>query len=102
MAKGLDTEEGTPYTAEDGTCKKRSNGKAKATIASLIDDSDDFKYNDKVLDDMIAVGFHAAKHSHRGGARLGLTGWEKLPENKYQPLIEAVATIGPVAVSVAA
>jgi len=37
-----------------------------------------------------------------GGAAFGMTGWETLPKNEYQPLLQALAEKGPVAVSVAA
>jgi len=37
-----------------------------------------------------------------GGRSFGMTGWEKLPENRYQPLLRALIDLGPVAVSVAA
>mmetsp|Transcript_97013 Transcript_97013/g.274100 ORF Transcript_97013/g.274100 Transcript_97013/m.274100 type:complete len:378 (-) Transcript_97013:116-1249(-) len=43
---------------------------------------------------------HAAPAS--AAAQLGLTGWETLPKNKYEPLVAALAEKGPVAVSVAA
>jgi len=36
------------------------------------------------------------------GAKFGLIGWRKLPENKAEPLMEALYTSGPVTVSVAA
>jgi len=36
------------------------------------------------------------------GAKIGLIGWRKLPENKAEPLMEALYTSGPVTVSVAA
>merc|ERR1719197_732280 len=37
-----------------------------------------------------------------GGRAFGMTGWETLPKNKYEPLARALAERGPVAVSVAA
>jgi len=37
-----------------------------------------------------------------GGRAIGMTGWEKLPENRYKPLLRALIDLGPVAVSVAA
>jgi cathepsin L len=37
-----------------------------------------------------------------GGSAFGMTGWQRLPENKYEDLLRAVAEQGPVAVSVAA
>jgi len=38
----------------------------------------------------------------QGGAAFGMTGWETLPKNEYEPLARALAEKGPVAVSVAA
>jgi len=37
-----------------------------------------------------------------GAASFGMTGWETLPKNQYEPLARAIAEHGPVAVSVAA
>jgi cathepsin L len=37
-----------------------------------------------------------------GAAAFGMTGWETLPKNEYEPLARALAEQGPVAVSVAA
>ncbi|CAK0896333.1 unnamed protein product [Prorocentrum cordatum] len=37
-----------------------------------------------------------------GGGAFGMTGWETLPKNQYEPLARALAEKGPVAVSVAA
>lgn len=44
----------------------------------------------------------AAGAKQAGAADFGLTGWERLPENKYEPLMRALAETGPVAVSVSA
>jgi len=85
--QGVDTEAGTPYTGVTGTCKKQG--------ASLLSHAE----SPSNLEDMIAVGFHPAKDSH---SPIGLFGWERLPENEYEPLIRAVAETGPVAVSVSA
>jgi cathepsin L len=97
MEKGLDTMEGTPYHAEgmpqDGSCKKEAQ--------SLISHNGDHYYGAK-LEEMIAEGLHEAKGANSAGARLGLRGWERLPENKYAPLMHAVAFTGPVGVSVGA
>lgn len=92
MEKGIDTEDGTPYTAQTGVCKKGTD----ASLAQKIG------VYDKSLNDMIAVGFHAPLHKTSPGLSLGLKGWERLPENEYEPLIRAVAETGPVAVSVGA
>jgi len=91
MAQGLDTDTGTPYQGTDGACKKQST--------SLVSMTDDHHGN---LEDMIAIGFHAAKKEKSPTADFRLIGWERLPENEYEPLIRAVAQKGPVAVSVGA
>jgi len=93
MEEGLATEDETPYDATDQKCKKEP-----ASFLSLDGHIDDKEQ----LEDMIAVGFHGAKSSSSAGLALGLRGWERLPENKYWPLMRAVAETGPVAVSVGA
>merc|ERR1719491_1777752 len=35
-----------------------------------------------------------------GGQAFGMRGWDKLPENRYEPLLRAVVERGPVGVSV--
>jgi len=92
MEQGLDTNAGTPYMAKDMTCKKRS--------AVLITDAG--VGSGSSLEDMIAVGFHGAKSHLSPSMSFGLKGWERLPENEYEPLMRAVAERGPVAVSVGA
>merc|ERR1719214_7348 len=69
-----------PYKARDGTC---TMGSPTADMkAALMDIS------------APAVG--------GGGAAIGMTGWSTLPKNQYEPLVRALAEVGPVAVSVAA
>lgn len=89
VSQGLATEQVTPYTGTDGTC-------AKTDPAMLLE-----RYQNS-FDDMISVGFHESQTSSLGLSTLGLKGWSRLPENEYEPLIRAVAEIGPAAVSVAA
>lgn len=95
MENGLDTSSGTPYTARDGTCKK-----SRSSTALVSTDFDATTLAQ--VEAMVAVGYHAAKSSLSAGVALGLKGWERLPENEYQPLVHAVAHQGPVAVSVGA
>merc|ERR1719439_407493 len=52
--------------------------------------------------DILLAGFHTGRSANSIGHSLGIRGWEKLPENEYEPLLRAVAQTGPVAVSVAA
>jgi len=67
-----------PYTASDGACTMGSPSLDMAQI--MMDDSS----------------------QSTGAAAFGMTGWETLPKNEYEPLARALAEKGPVAVSVAA
>lgn len=42
----------------------------------------------------------AGNVKNHGGASFGMTGWDTLPKNKYEPLMHALAEKGPTAVSV--
>lgn len=96
MDKGLATESQTPYKAKDERCLKTTS----ASFLSL--GNQDYERH---LAEMIAIGFHPANKrlSPNPVADFAtLQGWERLPENEYEPLMNAVATRGPVAVSVGA
>jgi cathepsin L len=93
MESGLETESNTPYLGADATCKKQGT--------SLIAHAQG-GHQKESLEEMTAIGFHGAKSELSAGLALGLRGWERLPENEYEPLIRAVAEHGPVAVSVSA
>jgi len=93
MDSGLDTDEGTPYAGTDMKCKK-------PTTALISTNGDDIG-NGAHLKQMVAVGFHGGATTSPGLA-LGLKGWERLPENEYEPLMRAIAEKGPAAVSVSA
>jgi cathepsin L len=95
MENGLADSTETPYVGSDTTCKKQ---KGDGSVLLAHDGSG----NEENLEDMIAVGFHPAKSTQSAAAGLQLLGWERLAENKYEPLISAVAERGPVAVSVGA
>merc|ERR1719460_1938419 len=98
MEKGLANTDETPYLGQDGLCKKGAN--AVENSDSLLSHDGDY---DVKLENMIAIGFHAAEPGrHSNGIGLGLQGWERLPENQHDPLMDAVAFKGPVAISVAA
>eukprot|EP00927_Polykrikos_kofoidii_P045278 TRINITY_DN3920_c0_g1_i1.p1 TRINITY_DN3920_c0_g1~~TRINITY_DN3920_c0_g1_i1.p1 ORF type:complete len:766 (+),score=156.20 TRINITY_DN3920_c0_g1_i1:301-2298(+) len=82
LARGLDTESGTPYQATDQPCSHHvmqvlSGG---ASEAALI----------------------APSTTTPRGASFGLAGWQTLPVNKEEPLVKALMQKGPVAVSIAA
>jgi len=82
MKNGLAEASEVPYTASDGACT--AGGSAQQSMAlALVDET-------------------AAAGSGTGGLAFGMTGWETLPKNEYEPLKRALAELGPVAVSVAA
>jgi len=99
MDKGLADTKETPYYGKDMDCKKDMTG-----LSFLSHDGDQHgngaNYNHAKLKEMIAVGFHGGVTP--ASKALSLGGWERLPENEYEPLKKAVATVGPVAVSVGA
>merc|ERR1719502_190480 len=96
MDKGLADTKETPYKAKDMQCKKPGG------LSFLSHDGDQHgnTYNHAKLKEMIAVGFHGGVTP--ASKALSLGGWERLPANKYEPLLRAVAQVGPVAVSVGA
>lgn len=87
-ANGLAQKDEDPYMATDGSCKKTS-------LLSGVEN------DEQTLEEMIRVGVHEVA-AGSAGYLTGLRSWERLPENKYLPVLKAVATHGPVAISVAA
>lgn len=90
MQFGLSSEASRPYGGHDEECSRK-----------------DLKGSNSFLefggsDDMSISGVRKAKSHDKGFHSLKMHGWEKLPENKYLPLMEALVTSGPVAVSVGA
>jgi len=77
MKNGLADEAAKPYLGEDEQCDGN-----KKTATLLGTSGDTLKASD--------------------GNALGMTSWERLPENKYEPLMRALYERGPVGVSVAA
>ncbi|CAE7688292.1 CTSS [Symbiodinium microadriaticum] len=86
VQNGLASEAQVPYQGADRECQ------TGAVAALQLAGSDD----------LAASGVRKAKASSVGLQSLGIHGWEKLPENKYLPLMRAVVQHGPVAVSVSA
>eukprot|EP00929_Paragymnodinium_shiwhaense_P086810 TRINITY_DN47232_c0_g3_i2.p1 TRINITY_DN47232_c0_g3~~TRINITY_DN47232_c0_g3_i2.p1 ORF type:complete len:442 (+),score=89.97 TRINITY_DN47232_c0_g3_i2:108-1328(+) len=82
MKNGCAEEHDVPYQAQDTPCTMQPNMPSAAT--GLVQDDE------------------PAANANLGGAAFGMTGWNQLPENKYDELLRALATLGPVAVSVAA
>jgi len=91
LRHGLNDDSETPYAGVDLKCSKDLS-LAEGVGATQSDE----------LEQIVAAGLHNAGESSKGPSAFGLTGWERLPENKYEPLMRAVVEHGPVAVSVAA
>lgn len=127
MHLGLGTESEVPYRAKTGACHRLLPGRELAGLAltnlqsttgtdDAIDDDDNngedleavAMHEELValrvlhdVQDLQSAGIrHARKNAH--GLAFGMRGWEKLPENQYEPLLRAVVEHGPVGVSVAA
>jgi len=75
------TKEDAPYTANDNLCFKPNRKREES------------------LDVMNTPGVHTASLSDPSRS-FGMVGWERLPENKYEPLLRAVSQHGPVGISV--
>eukprot|EP00931_Biecheleriopsis_adriatica_P108314 TRINITY_DN82629_c0_g1_i1.p1 TRINITY_DN82629_c0_g1~~TRINITY_DN82629_c0_g1_i1.p1 ORF type:complete len:394 (+),score=85.69 TRINITY_DN82629_c0_g1_i1:57-1238(+) len=87
MEFGLTTPAQHLYTAKDSPCPTNGRLELSATRAKA--------------EDMTVSKVYKAASNHLG-PQFGMFGWEKLPENKYEPLLRAVYERGPVGVSVAA
>uniref|UniRef100_A0A7S4T6H5 Peptidase C1A papain C-terminal domain-containing protein n=1 Tax=Alexandrium monilatum TaxID=311494 RepID=A0A7S4T6H5_9DINO len=92
LNEGLAEEREAPYSGTDGVCQKRSSGGMLQLGGG---------YADLSVDDLAKPGVHLARSGARG-LSFGMHGWERLPENEYEPLLRAVYERGPVGVSVAA
>jgi len=90
MRHGISDEQTVPYTAETTPCT--------APLTTQLLGAD---VPQQSIEELTAPGDHVADIS-MAGPSLGLLGWSRLPENKYEPLMRAIAEHGPVAVSVAA
>jgi cathepsin L len=77
MKNTVAQEDELPYTGQDAKCKSVLDSNPSLAMAQLFGAPSS------------AAGF-------------GMTGWETLPKNSYEPLVRALAQKGPVAVSVAA
>jgi len=76
------------YTAEDEKCKF-----PKKMVSAFQDTLTERP------EDLALTAVHMAKSADQG-PNFGMQGWEKLPENEYEPLLRALYEHGPVAVSV--
>jgi len=89
MTNGVLTEDQDAYVGSDMKCKKSLLQISGAGLGDNTENSNDFSSEGQR---------HAASSDE--GLKFGMTGWERLPENKYIPLMRAVAEHGPVGVSV--
>lgn len=80
---GVQEEDAVPYKAANGTCESPLSKEQEA----FFHEAGDFHSTQQVKD--------------KGGQSMGMVSWYTLPENKAQPLLEALQS-GPVAISVAA
>lgn len=83
---GLSSEEQVNYLGRDQECPPEMRAPADSFRSVLKQ----------------AVAFPEVEVVNGGGATFGMTGWQKLPPNRLEPLLHAVYEKGPVAVSVAA
>merc|ERR1719163_434626 len=91
MEQGLATDTSNPYIGSDGGCSRDASFTSGSHWAGGAN-----------LESMVAIGVHSPRSGRSPGPTFGLSGWERLPENQYEPLIRAVAHTGPAAVSVSA
>jgi cathepsin L len=92
MKHGCADETEVPYAAADGQCTvegaKPVNKTAKNVPQTIV-----FAETSSAL---------SSSSPSSGALAIGMTGWETLPINKYEPLVRALAERGPVAVSACA
>merc|ERR1719253_750036 len=87
LKNGCAEESEVPYTGQDASCQ---GGSATADMARALVAGGGTSFLD------------GADAAAMGGGAFGMTGWETLPKNQYEPLVRALVEKGPVAVSVAA
>eukprot|EP00747_Dinoflagellata_sp_TGD_P198168 gnl/TRDRNA2_/TRDRNA2_70424_c0_seq2.p1 gnl/TRDRNA2_/TRDRNA2_70424_c0~~gnl/TRDRNA2_/TRDRNA2_70424_c0_seq2.p1 ORF type:complete len:415 (-),score=71.69 gnl/TRDRNA2_/TRDRNA2_70424_c0_seq2:57-1301(-) len=84
MRNGVSTEEQYHYVGQQNTCQKHGIQSPEAGHV------------------LGQVGKNYDPQAGTMGRAFGMKGWERLPENAYEPLLNAIAYVGPVAVSVSA
>lgn len=85
LRHGCAKESHVPYTGTDGTCTVSSPGLQLSQLLNNATSASESEVANLVPD--VASSF-------------GMTGWETLPKNKYEPLLRTIADKGPVVVSV--
>lgn len=100
MFNGLSPESSVPYHGVDSKCKKkvRKHHDHQLVMAAGVEVELDPPLSPQ---DLAAPGVHLARSHSMPGLLYGMRGWERLPANRYEPLMRAVAEHGPVAVAVA-
>jgi len=83
MQNGVATKEDSPYYALKTVCQNLD------------------RKQEQNMDELFRPKLHTAAMSDPSRS-FGMVGWERLPENKYEPILHAVSEQVPVAVSVAA
>lgn len=95
---GLDEAHDQVYEAgwmgKPGICTRSTNPVIPSS-ASFLSNSPVSKSSHRLS------SFGSAAKRDAGGPGFGMHSWERLPENKYEPLMRALVELGPVAVSVA-
>jgi cathepsin L len=91
LANGIATEHEVPYKGQDGSCT------AGLDDAPSDSDSSSDQQSDPDFQDLSRM--RPAEH---GGGAFGMVNYHTLESNRDQPLAEAVALYGPVAISAAA
>lgn len=84
----MSLDEEVPYTAADQMCGQPQMELAQEPVQDA-----------ELMVRLVMPGVHQVQQPH---LTRGFVGWERLPENRYEPLRRAVALRGPVAISVAA
>lgn len=107
MQHGLVLEDMWPYRAVSGVCSSSTSGALTSMLSAIRGAFANQNANNAVVDaqegsDLASPGIRLAQQQAVGLRTLGIKGWERLPENKYEPLLRALVESGPVAVSVSA
>jgi cathepsin L len=89
LSNGLASEDEVPYQEVTGQCLVTGLDRAELLAVQAPSSK------------LSAPGSHQLAPGMKGSS-FGMTGWERLPENGYEPLMRALVERGPVAVSVAA
>jgi cathepsin L len=92
MKNGLSDDSEVPYYASDGECKVD----AKQSGSSLLQIHS--RWSGREFEE---GKMGSESDSHSPSSAFGMLGWDRLPENQYEPLLHALQD-GPVGVSVAA